>query len=101
MGCKVGLYLHYHDLLIDGRWVVTTNIDSHGADGLVRNLGDGLDDEECPEKETWGWQFRSRKTPGKKMRSEDSKVLSLFSGWLTDMEVTLTWYNTANVSDLL
>jgi len=60
---------------------VTTTIDSHGADGLVRNLGDGLDDEECPEKETWGWQFRSRKTPG----------------WLTDMEVQLKWYNPASV----
>merc|ERR1712013_860630 len=81
VGCKVGLYLHYHDHLLDGRWVVTTTIDSHGADGLVRNLGDGLDDEECPEKETWGWQFRSRKTPG----------------WLTDMEVQLKWYNPASV----
>ena len=30
----------------------------------VRNLGDGFDDEECPERESWGWEMRSTRAPG-------------------------------------
>jgi len=32
---------------------------------VVRNRGDGFDDEECPEKETFGWELRSKKALGK------------------------------------
>ena len=58
------VYLHYHDYILDGRWVVTENIDSDDKSAVVRNLGDGLDDEECPEKESYVWQLRSKKAPG-------------------------------------
>lgn len=58
------VYLHYHDYILDGRWVVTENINSDDKSAVVRNLGDGWDDEECPEKETYSWQLRSRKAPG-------------------------------------
>ena len=30
----------------------------------MRNLGDGFDDEECPERESWGWEMRSTRAPG-------------------------------------
>ena len=56
------VYLHYHDYIIDGRWVVTENIDSDDKTAVVRNKGDGWDDEECPEKETFKWELRSKKT---------------------------------------
>jgi hypothetical protein len=59
------LFLHYHDYIIDGRWVVTENVDSNDENAVVRNRGDGFDDEECPEKETFGWELRSKKAPGK------------------------------------
>ena len=58
------VYLHYHDYILDGRWVVTENIDSDDKSAVVRNLGDGWDDEECPEKESYVWQLRSKKAPG-------------------------------------
>lgn len=58
----VRVYLHYHDYIIDGRWVVTENIDSDDKSAVVRNKGDGWDDEECPEKETYNWELRSKKT---------------------------------------
>ena len=58
------VYLHYHDYILDGRWVVNENINSDDKTAFVRNLGDGWDDEECPEKETYSWQLRSRKAPG-------------------------------------
>ena len=55
------VYLHYHDYILDGRWVVTENIDSDDKSAVVRNKGDGWDDEECPEKETYQWELRSRR----------------------------------------
>ena len=58
------LFLHYHDYIIDGRWVLTQDIDSNDETAVVRNRGDGLDDEECPEKETFGWELRSKRAPG-------------------------------------
>ena len=58
----VRVYLHYHDYIIDGRWVVTENVDSDDKSAVVRNKGDGWDDEECPEKETYNWELRSKKT---------------------------------------
>ena len=30
----------------------------------MRNLGDGFDDEECPERESWTWEMRSTRAPG-------------------------------------
>ena len=66
-GCDLPLprvHLHYHDYLLDGRWVVTADLDSDDTAAVVRNLGDGWDDEECPEKETYVWQLRSRRAPG-------------------------------------
>ena len=57
------LFLHYHDYILDGRWVLTEDIDSNDKTALVRNRGDGWDDEECPEKETFGWELRSSKAP--------------------------------------
>ena len=65
------LFLHYHDYFLDGRWVLTKDIDSDDQTAVVRNRGDGLDDEECPEKESAGWELRSSK------------------GWLTDLELVL------------
>ena len=57
------LFLHYHDYILDGRWVLTEDMDSNDKTSVVRNRGDGLDDEECPEKETFGWELRSSKAP--------------------------------------
>ena len=62
------LFLHYHDYILDGRWVVTENVDSNDENAVVRNRGDGFDDEECPEKETFGWELRSKKAPGKNIQ---------------------------------
>jgi len=42
---------------------------------IVRNLGDGWDDEECPEKETYVWQLRSKKNPD--------------AGWIGDSQLRL------------
>ena len=56
------VYLHYHDYILDGRWVVTENIDSDDKSAVVRNKGDGWDDEECPEKETYQWELRSKRS---------------------------------------
>ena len=58
---SIRVYLHYHDYILDGRWVVTENIDSDDKSAVVRNKGDGWDDEECPEKETYHWELRSRR----------------------------------------
>ena len=77
------MYLHYHDYLLDGRWVLTPGLDDDDRTALVRlrllyvsshffinvhlqvrNLGDGFDDEECPERESWGWEMRSTRAPG-------------------------------------
>jgi len=44
----------------------------------VRNLGDGFDDEECPERESWRWEMRSTRAPG--------------TGWREDGEVLLKHY---------
>ena len=66
-GCDLPLprvHLHYHDYLLDGRWVVTADLDSDDTAAVVRNLGDGWDDEECPEQESYVWQLRSRRAPG-------------------------------------
>ena len=74
----VRVYLHYHDYIIDGRWVVTENIDSDDKSAVVRNKGDGWDDEECPEKETYNWELRSKKT-GRQSEIEFSlKNIQLF-----------------------
>ena len=56
------VYLHYHDYILDGRWVVTENIDSDDKSAVLRNKGDGWDDEECPEKETYQWELRSKRS---------------------------------------
>merc|ERR1712013_750562 len=50
-------------------------IDLSITSDVFRNRGDGLDDEECPEKETFGWELRSSKAP--KM------------GWFKDTELVL------------
>ena len=68
----IRVYLHYHDYLLDGRWVVTEDINSDDKTAVVRNLGDGWDDEECPEKESYVWQLRSKKSPGVVIRSNYS-----------------------------
>ena len=68
----IRVYLHYHDYLLDGRWVVTEDINSDDKTAVVRNLGDGWDDEECPEKESYVWQLRSKKSPGVVTRSNNS-----------------------------
>ena len=44
--------------------MVTADLDSDDTAAVVRNLGDGWDDEECPEKESYVWQLRSRRAPG-------------------------------------
>jgi len=55
--------------------VLTQNIDSDDKTAVVRNLGDGWDDEECPEKETYVWQLRSKKNPD--------------AGWIGDSQLRL------------
>jgi len=75
VNCDRRLFLHYHDYILDGRWVLTEDIDSNDKTAVVRNRGDGLDDEECPEKETFGWELRSSKAP---------KL-----GWFKDPELVL------------
>jgi len=80
-GCDLPLprvHLHYHDYLLDGRWVVTADLDSDDTAAVVRNLGDGWDDEECPEKETYVWQLRSRRAPD--------------AGWIGDSQLRLEQY---------
>jgi len=73
--CENQVYLHYHDYLLDGRWVVTEDINSDDKTAVVRNLGDGWDDEECPEKESYVWQLRSKKSPD--------------AGWIGDSQLRL------------
>lgn len=75
MECDNQVYLHYHDYILDGRWVVTEDLDSDDKSAVVRNLGDGWDDEECPEKESYVWQLRSRKNPD--------------AGWIGDSQLRL------------
>jgi len=72
--CQQSMYLHYHDYLLDGRWVLTPGLDDDDRTALVRNLGDGFDDEECPERESWGWEMRSTRAPGTGWR-EDGEIL--------------------------
>ena len=48
--------------------MVTQDINSDDKTAVVRNLGDGWDDEECPEKESYVWQLRSKKAPGDSKR---------------------------------
>ena len=38
------------------------NINSNDDTAVLRNRGDGFDDEECPEKETFEWELRSQKS---------------------------------------
>jgi len=76
--CDKQVYLHYHDYILDGRWVVTENIDSDDKSAVVRNLGDGWDDEECPEKESYVWQLRSKKAPD--------------AGWIGDSQLRIEQY---------
>jgi len=75
VNCNRTLFLHYHDYIIDGRWVVTENVNSNDDTAVVRNRGDGFDDEECPEKETFEWELRSQKSPD--------------AGWFKDSQLTL------------
>jgi len=51
VNCSNEVYLHYHDYILDGRWVITEGLDDDDSVAVLRNLGDGLDDEECPEKD--------------------------------------------------
>ena len=50
--CASAYYIFHH---------IFTNVHLHNE---VRNLGDGFDDEECPERESWGWEMRSTRAPG-------------------------------------
>jgi len=75
VSCNKTLFLHYHDYILDGRWVLTESIDSNDESAVVRNRGDGFDDEECPEKETFGWELRSKKAPD--------------AGWFKDSQLKL------------
>merc|ERR1719266_1748176 len=72
--CQQSMYLHYHDYLLDGRWVLTPGLDDDDRTALVRNLGDGFDDEECPDRESWRWEMRSTRAPGTGWR-EDGEIL--------------------------
>ena len=63
----------------------------------MRNLGDGFDDEECPERESWRWEMRSTRAPGdflfcfwRRGRS-GLQVFSLFWGGRGEDEVRSTW----------
>jgi len=75
----MSMYLHYHDYLLDGRWVVTRDMDEDDKEAVLRNKGDGFDDEECPENEGWKWELRSNRTP---------------AGWLPVTGVKLEQYKT-------
>merc|ERR1719481_486301 len=77
--CSKSMYLHYHDYLLNGRWVLTASMDSNDRTAVVRNKGDGFDDEECPERETTGWEMRSKRAPE--------------PGWWEDKEVRLLNFN--------
>jgi len=78
VNCNRSLFLHYHDYIIDGRWVLTESIDSNDKTAVVRNRGDGLDDEECPEKETFEWELRSTKAPRVGWFKDSQLVLEKF-----------------------
>jgi len=61
-GCAKSMWLHYHDYAWGfgrdgGGWYLSGNVDDGEKASLMRNLGDGWDDEECPELETTPWQF--------------------------------------------
>ena len=90
----IRVYLHYHDYILDGRWVVTENIDSDDKSAVVRNKGDGWDDEECPEKETYQWELRSRRG-GKSILLEEIDIILLSfedARWVKDSQVKLEKY---------
>jgi len=80
VNCSNSVYLHYHDYLIDGRWVVTEGLDDNDVNAVLRNRGDGLDDEECPEKEDFKWETRSKKSPA--------------AGWFKDSTIQLQPFQT-------
>jgi len=80
VNCTQSMFLHYHDYIIDGRWVVTETMDMNDERAVVRNKGDGLDDEECPEKETYKWESRSTRAAG--------------SGWFREEDLTLQQFIT-------
>ena len=57
---------------------------------MVRNRGDGFDDEECPEKETFGWELRSKKAPGKILECLEYDTIYLTdAGWFKDFQLKL------------
>ena len=57
---------------------------------MVRNRGDGFDDEECPEKETFGWELRSKKAPGKILEYLEYDTIYLTdAGWFKDSQLKL------------
>jgi len=78
VNCSKSVFLHYHDYLIDGRWTVTQDVDSDDFASVIRNKGDGFDDEECPEKETTRWEYRSKKAPDAGWHSGDDLKLVPF-----------------------
>jgi len=75
VNCSNSVFLHYHDYFLDGRWVVTAGLDDDDTTAVLRNLGDGFDDEECPERESYSWQLRFSRAPD--------------AGWRADREVRL------------
>jgi len=106
VNCSKEVYLHYHDYIIDGRWVITEDIDSNDNVAVLRNRGDGLDDEECPEKESFNWEYRSPQGPELKSLM-DWNLYGLYqqlfgnwtlfgldnaSGWFKDTEIKLVPY---------
>jgi hypothetical protein len=59
-GCDKSMWLHYHDYWVGrggGGWYLSANENDGEKASLMRNKGDGMDDEECPELETTPWQF--------------------------------------------
>jgi len=80
--CANSVYLHYHDYILDGRWVLTADVDSDDTAAVVRNKGDGLDDEECPELEGRGWELRTRTSPA--------------AGWALDPQLSLQQFVPGN-----
>ena len=73
--------------------MLTEDIDSNDKTAVVRNRGDGLDDEECPEKETFGWELRSSKAPSMFHYLYGHGfvciIISLEMGWFKDTELVL------------
>lgn len=77
--------------------MLTADADSDDTAAVVRNKGDGFDDEECPELEGRGWELRTRTTPGQsRPRPRPASCHAPAAGWALDPQLSLQQFVPGN-----